>query len=85
MLTQSETTCQQLQATSDLREADYNTAVRSRDEALRDAKTLAARVESLEEVIKQQVCCYYILKLLNFFHELCNQGLVVCNIHSGST
>lgn len=55
-LVQAETTSQQLQTTSDLRETDYNNAVRARDEALRDAKTLAARVESLEEIIKQQVC-----------------------------
>ena len=54
-LAQSELTSHQLHTTSEMREADYNTAIRSRDEALRDAKVLAARIETLEEAVERQV------------------------------
>ena len=54
-LAQSELTSHQLHTTSEMREADYNSAIKSRDEALRDAKALAARIESLEEALQQQV------------------------------
>ncbi|KAF6033045.1 CCDC150 [Bugula neritina] len=53
-LTQAEMMSQQLQTTSELRETDFNSAIRARDEALKDAKILASRVESLEEAIQQQ-------------------------------
>ena len=71
-LAQSELTSHQLHTTSEMREADYNSAIKSRDEALRDAKALAARIESLEEALQQQVSMGWGLEGLLFSKNLVN-------------
>lgn len=46
---------QQLQSMSETRENDFKSAIKARDEAVRDAKLLAGRVETLEEALRSQV------------------------------
>jgi len=67
---------QQLQTTSELRETDFNSAIRARDEALKDAKILASRVESLEEAIQQQVFLHF--QTLPSFSRNCIAFLLNC-------
>lgn len=52
LLTNSEKTCHQLEKSSEAREADLTSAGLARDEAIKDAKTLALRVQSLEEALQ---------------------------------
>lgn len=51
-LSKAEMTSQQLESMSQTRETDINAAIKARDEAVKDARTLALRVESLEEALQ---------------------------------
>lgn len=46
---------QQLQSMSETREKDLKSVIKARDDAIGDAKTLAERVEGLEDALKSQV------------------------------